>query len=481
MDALLRSFNKKMHDVPPDDRFNDYRERFYADVIEYAKALLKRISVAGFSLRRVVSNEYMAHLGRPAFGRLWDVGVREELIDIAARLLLNSDHLDGPSTDAQTFACLSHRLALPLVSVTPSEQRAEQEQIQHHLRICLAFDPTSGDLVSVAPSEPLLAEAAYYAMRIRSMDTPQALRAIFDAFSIGVGQQGDVVLQALLIAARDAAVGDPLPNGLPRCPVDEKENRRLMSSTAFFRKLFKPFEVAFDHEGHSYATASERHQAETIRRFHADFQNCNVHFNHFISVQPDVLRAKYLLALLARGAAPQCASHGCGVDAVLTMTDGFDATSEALHLVLFKTTQSRRTEDLDGMFAAMDPYDLGIWDAGRVASKPLVRILFAPFVEHDEGSFSIERRTSLHGARRDDESTTVDPGCYDIVVTGLSSTILGPIETKDVDSWDALLHVGSRHADVGSTISNKSAMSHAAQPGMGSEAGHWRSWVDGVV
>jgi len=391
------------------------------------------------SLRLATEDEFISHLGRPAFGRLWDAGLRERLLSVAARKLLHSDRLDGAWSDEQVFACLSQRLSLRLLSGTPSEGLAERRQIQNHLRICLTLDSSSGQMTSMSPSEPLLAEAAYWAMHTCSLDVPCALQTVCKTFEVRVGRRGDLFMRALLTVARDGAVGEPNVDGHPQARADG-ESGRLVTSVAFFRHLLKPLDRALRGDRESDPFLDE-HQIDIVNQFGNDFQNCNMHFNHFVSVQPDSLRMENFLVLLARGAAVQCADYNYDIDAVLFMVDGLDAALENLHIILVKTT--KRTNQLDKVMACMNPYSMEIWSAEYLPSKPLVRVLFAPFVENETAYLSINKHSM----------TTPGPlghcspyDCYDIVIAGVSSSILGALKAQNEDSWRELLRITPRHA-----------------------------------
>ena len=265
-------------------------------------------------------------------------------------------------------------------------------------------------------------------MHVCRIDIPRSLHDVLEFFPVRKYMRGELVIRALLTVARDDAVGIPDANGQPATRPDGASGR-IISSIAFFRRLFKPLDTALlQSSDSSVHSKTEGPTDEVIRRFSLEYSTYNLHFNHFHSVGPDLdaFRWDLLLTLLVRGAAVSCEGHSHGVDAVLMMVNGFDVSSpEELCLVLIKST--RRTIRFGRFFACMDPYQLGLWAPDDQPRKPFIRIVFAPFAKRGSEQFSIGFK----------QTTTYC--CYEIVATGLSASILSCIDAQSEDSWARLL------------------------------------------
>ncbi|KAG6842777.1 hypothetical protein H0H87_010518, partial [Tephrocybe sp. NHM501043] len=111
------------------------------------------------TLNEVTNLAFMANYGRPMFGlRLQHTNDVGEVIAFAAHKLL------GPGENRvfgseQQLACLSRRVPIDFYS-TVAARKQEELQVEGHLRVCLHVHPGFEAMVTVAPSEPLLSEAA---------------------------------------------------------------------------------------------------------------------------------------------------------------------------------------------------------------------------------------------------------------------------------------------------------------------------------
>ena len=149
--------------------------------------------------------------------------MRRQLVDFAGSKLLQEE--DPARLEQQHyFALLSQRMPIdlssPSFSSSSSEHRSrEQDQIENHLRLCVAVLPLSGSLLTISASEPILSEAASSYMRSSDVfDMAQGLQVILAGFGIGRGDRGQLVSAAILTEARDAAIREReyIPDETPR-------------------------------------------------------------------------------------------------------------------------------------------------------------------------------------------------------------------------------------------------------------------------
>ncbi|KAH9830318.1 uncharacterized protein C8Q71DRAFT_851321 [Rhodofomes roseus] len=390
-----------------------------------------RVSVNdGFTLTDVASEEYIGHMGRICFGTLRGAGIqewRENLVPLAAQRLLHTYELgQNDLTSAQLLACASQRLALTLDARVEAEQLATMNQVQDHMRLCF-FQQTDCErtgatqAISQSGSEPLLAEAAYYAVHRSAANLVVALKTMLVDVPVDAANGGQLLASLLLILARDATVGEPDAHGRP-APVPGGRSGRIMGAIRFFRTLF-PFMRAPHARADAFPTKVDLSddQRRLVADFEREFNDCQMYFNHFVSVPRQVLQMHYLHALLARGAAARCAQLGHPVDAILTMVDGGRAEKDKVNLILIKAVESSDGLPAEDTFSAMDPYDRCIWAPDYVPHKPLVRIVFAFDVPRALGDFHIARKENIDDQHRSYVS-------YDIRIAGLSPDIVGPLD-----------------------------------------------------
>lgn len=110
------------------------------------------------------------------------------------------------------LACIAVRLGVDFRGRNWEEQEPERAQVERHMRLCLTADSTFSTVVTIAPSEPLLAEAAFLLStdkNIKKTSLPNALLAHIDSSYLAMGDRGELVAALLVLLARDAAC---LPN-----------------------------------------------------------------------------------------------------------------------------------------------------------------------------------------------------------------------------------------------------------------------------
>jgi hypothetical protein len=128
----------------------------------------------------------------------------EVMLPARAKLLVGRSTLadiDGPSS----LACLSVRFALEF---NPADEKARDvalEQIERHMRFCVAATAGFKTLVTSAGSEPLLAEAAGALLDSTHKNPVHHVANHPDLDCVERGQLGELVAALLIIRARDAS------------------------------------------------------------------------------------------------------------------------------------------------------------------------------------------------------------------------------------------------------------------------------------
>jgi hypothetical protein len=148
----------------------------------------------------------------------------------AKEKLLNSPYTLADENRPGSLACLSVRFALEF-NVDSISRDVTRTQVERHMWLCLAATTEFERLITLAGSEPLLAEASWQLMR-DSPETPaRRLAKHSDLHCIDRGRRGELVAALLLMQARDAAVQ------LKRGKSQGSEGQRAVSVADFMKAL----------------------------------------------------------------------------------------------------------------------------------------------------------------------------------------------------------------------------------------------------
>jgi hypothetical protein len=132
--------------------------------------------------------------------------VREAIIDFAKMKLLNGSDGEYMSSSIAPFAV---RLPLEFNALTDKGREAEELQVESHMRICLNIIPEADVMYTVAPSEPVLIEAAAQTMGSREKEQPGHSVATLQRFLsdryLSKGDRGELACLLLMLLARDQA------------------------------------------------------------------------------------------------------------------------------------------------------------------------------------------------------------------------------------------------------------------------------------
>jgi len=335
------------------------------------------------------------------------------------------------------------------------------------MRVCVAIEDGIETLRGVAPSEPILSEAASRIMLTDKFSLLSALSLVLSGYCINRGDRGELVVASFFTWARDQVVKSiPLTQLQGRlCP--------YFSVTELFQHLFteSEYNMMLDSE------PSLHHPDDPPQSFGTVFRNAVMHFNHFVKPQEQgVLARPYLLHFIARGAAALGANCQPGLDAVypfLYGTTGLDIDKVGFIIVQVKNRSTKSGPgDLDDMFSKMDPFDCKlIKDRHKKDGRfpiPIIRIVFL---------------LSGNGNSLEQHTYTPSKNCkpcftsYDYVCSGVGADILLPTKgaslewqqmVDKVDDWSSLYDVDD--PDV----------LRSQLPASAKHEGHFTSWSDGV-
>ena len=145
------------------------------------------------------------------------------------------------------------------------------------MRVCLAAAPGLQKIVTICPSEPLLAEAAYEVMHNSShVRWISKLNDHLDSSHLDLGSRGEVVAAFIILVAYDKARGDIRPLGYS--PTDDgKVSGRVISVVDFLSAL-----IGSDDWRNSHPFAHAPNQDIEMEQA---FDGCYMYFNHFIKAK----------------------------------------------------------------------------------------------------------------------------------------------------------------------------------------------------
>ncbi len=339
--------------------------------------------------------------------------------------------LDGPSSLAEndrsgTLACLSVRFALDF-NMDGSAGDVARTQVERHMRLCLAVTAGRDTLVTLAGSEPLLAEAAYELMEATQSNPVRHLANHSDLNCVDRGRRGELVAALLIMRACDAA----------RAALS---GRRWVSVDGFMAELLPPREYQILKE--SFPICYRHGQKHN---FLATFKDYGIWFNHVIKVEKHAMfSAEHLWKFITRGAMMLCSNNQEGVDIVIPICHTKKALSPYSVTAIFvqvKNDEKFNTMD-KSLFDGLNPTKLGLFPPHldpKVEPRPVIRIVFALAARDAGVDFPKAREREHH---HPDPFTAFDVWC-----AGLSPATFKHIDV-DLVSYINLLERSLRPHDA---------------------------------
>jgi hypothetical protein len=169
----------------------------------------------------------------------------------------------------EKMACMSVRLALEFNGKTLRAQDIERTLVEKHMRVCLSVDPGFEKAITIAPSEPLLAEASYLLMRSSAFDLPRSFLTELELPGLDKGSRGELIVMTLCLEAHDMAA--------------KRLQSRVIPVNDFIRELLAET-LHEDVLGSKLIIA--RTWDEANKTFEDIFCNSRIYFNHFICATP---------------------------------------------------------------------------------------------------------------------------------------------------------------------------------------------------
>jgi len=280
-------------------------------------------------------------------------------------------------------------------------------QVERHMRLCVAVTTGFEKLVTLAGSEPLLAEAAYQLINNTQTNAVRHLAHHSDLNCIDRGRRGELVAALIIMQARDAARGA------------SSVNSRWVTVAGFMKALLPPS----DYEQLRISGPNFWRENDN-KPFEETFEGYGMWFNHVIKVEDGkMISVENLWKFVTRGAMIIFSNNQEGVDIVLPLCDTkqkLSRNSMTAILIQVKNDVTYKDNPVSKLFDKMDPFELGIFPEDRPSTsfipQPVIRLVFA---------LASSKACVAFRERRDPNRTTRSKGhdftAFDIWLAGLST------------------------------------------------------------
>jgi len=363
------------------------------------------------------------------FGSRWDVALfrsETDILDFAKEKLLDGSLALTEHDRLGSLACLSVRFALEF-NMDGTARDVICAQIERHMRLCIAATARLEKLVTLAGSEPLLAEAAYELME------GSEVRYLADHSDLGCidrGRRGELVAALLIMRAYDVA----RPARGWRYDV-----KRCVSVVEFMKALLP--ESEYGTLCNSLPTVWCENEEKPFKKA---FEDYGMWFNHVIKIEDKkMLSVDCLWKFVMRGAMILCGNGQDGIDIVLPVCHTkrkLSPDSMTAIMIRVKNAERFKKEVKKTLFDAMNPFDLGIFSENGPSNitKPVIRLVLA--LSSPEAGVIFPKRASHQ--RHLNAFTS-----FDIWLAGLSKDTYKQIG-GDLKSYEALLERSLRPHDA---------------------------------
>lgn len=201
--------------------------------------------------------------------------------------------------------------------------------------MCITVDENFDRIVSDAPSEPLLAEAAAYMMRTRPFDVPLELLRELQEPGLSKGPRGELASAVLVTLARDNVFKEPkkiyqdnsfLVTDFLKELLCEPYYTAVMESipavsSTLPTKPTEPYDRKYpeDEKDDLNDPMPPPEEGEPdMRTFKESFVDAKMHFNHFIIIDdPKAINRGLMWLALVRGHGIICATNQDAIDILL--------------------------------------------------------------------------------------------------------------------------------------------------------------------
>lgn len=240
----------------------------------------------------------------------------------------------------------------------------EMMLVEKHMRLCLSVDSGFETAVTVAPSEPILAEASSILMQSPTFNLPRCLLAELEHPGLDKGNRGELIVMILCLEARDAAA--------------TKLTSRVTPVNDFMRELIA---LAAHDEVFLSKPTMARTSHEAVKTLKDTFRNSHMYFNHFVKFRNrKVIERDFLWRLIARGAAGLCADFQYGIDIVIPFLYRDPVLRQenvSALLIQSKNDRTFKAKPQKHIFDMMNPHNVQFFQKKETHPVPIIRMVFA--------------------------------------------------------------------------------------------------------
>ena len=359
-------------------------------------------------------------------------------------------------------ACMAVRLPLEFNSTTSKSRQREHLQVAKHMRVCIKVNDGFETVVSVASSEPIMAEGARSLMCKPAcpFNLPGSLLHELQAPGLDKGDRGELICLVLLLLACD------------------KAGSRVFSVQTFFENLLNRDDYVELFE----AKPSRQRDVDDEPTFREAFSESKIYFNHFVKIHdPGVVNRKYLWMLIARGAAILCANNQAGIDVLIPFMY-YDAKlgrhNVSVILIQVKNDQKFSTTPRRWLFDGMNPYFVGVFDHSDEEPLPVIRMVFA-LSSTKSGVTIIEPERTRYRRKAKGKKGKKSPPytSYDIWCAGAFAKTFAVIKETEEKTYEQLLKVCSPFPQsYKSDLEEMEKRRRSMNPGTMTNVDHWHAF-----
>ena len=372
-------------------------------------------------------------------------------------------------------ACMAVRLALEFNSTTRKSQERERLQVAKHMRLCIKVNDGFDTIVSVAPSEPIMAEGARFLMSNSKFDLPGSLLHELQTAGLDKGNRGELICLVLLLLACDRAAAAAQAQATAKAQAPT----RAFSVHEFFKNLLNKDDYAKLSEAMPSRGANMDPELPT---FQETFADSKIYFNHFIKLQDHrVVNRKYLWKLIARGAAILCANNQVGMDVLVPFSYNDTKLGRMnVSAILIQVKNDRRfsTTPIRWLFDGMDPFFVGLFDDDPL---PVIRMVFALSSAKTGVTIMEPEGTRYRRKVKGKKAKSPPYTSFDIWCAGAFASTFAVIKKTEENTYQQLLKVcspfpGSYQSSL--DLDEEEAQRRSMYPGSMIDADHWGAFED---
>ena len=316
------------------------------------------------------------------------------------------------------------------------------------MRMCIHATEGFRTMVTISPSEPLLAEASATIMKtdLGEKEAPRALLDHIMGSYLSTGERGELVAALILLLARDKATqespqyGGGPSEGTSPFKSDGMITGRVITVLQFVKALVPSERHQFIKEQKPSPHSCSSYYPSSTNLATA-FGDAHIYFNHFIKVHDfEVINRVYIWRAICRGAAIICANNQRGVDILIPVLMGkiLDPKFVTAILVQVKNDASFKDSLCIPLFTVMNPFKIKLFSKNEGKGSELPPVLRIVFALASQKPIVTAPSVPMRKSPRDKISNSAFTA-FDLWIAGVSPESFGVIPDGDTHATYKLL------------------------------------------